>query len=163
MTSTGVIQQRTRRYLDEMDPDFRAELEEAFTLFDRVGDGQIDAQELSNLLRSLGQNPKREEVQQLVLEMDIDNSGSVDMEEFLLVMAKNIREGEQKEEFSETFAVLDKDQDTVISREDLAATMSSLGEMLTEQEIDLMMGEAGADDGKITLADFKRQMASWTR
>ena len=28
-----------------------------------------------------------------------------------------IREGEQKEEFSETFAVLDKDQDTVISRE----------------------------------------------
>ena len=28
-----------------------------------------------------------------------------------------IREGEQKEEFSETFAVLDKDQDTVITRE----------------------------------------------
>ena len=27
------------------------------------------------------------------------------------------REGEQKQEFSETFAVLDKDQDTVISRE----------------------------------------------
>merc|ERR1711874_736887 len=83
MTSAEVMQQRTRRYLDEMDPDFRADLEEAFTLFDRMGDGQIDAQELSNLLRSLGQNPKREEVQQLVLEMDIDNSGSVDMEEFL--------------------------------------------------------------------------------
>ena len=32
-----------------------------------------------------------QQVQQLVLEMDIDNSGSVDMEEFLLVMAKNIR------------------------------------------------------------------------
>ena len=28
-----------------------------------------------------------------------------------------LREGESKEEFSETFAVLDKDQDTVISRE----------------------------------------------
>ena len=24
MTSTGVIQQRTRRYLEEMDPDFRS-------------------------------------------------------------------------------------------------------------------------------------------
>ena len=33
--------------------------------------------------------------------------------------------------------------------EDLAATMSSLGELLTEQEISLMMGEAGADDGKV--------------
>ena len=28
-----------------------------------------------------------------------------------------IREGEKREEFSEAFAVLDKDQDTVISRE----------------------------------------------
>ena len=27
--------------------------------------------------------------------------------------------------------------------------MSSLGELLTEQEIGLMMGEAGADDGKV--------------
>jgi len=162
MTSAEVMQQRTRRYLDEMDPDFRADLEEAFTLFDRMGDGQIDAQELSNLLRSLGQNPKREEVQQLVLEMDIDNSGGIDMEEFLLVMAKNIREGEEKEELSETFAVLDKDQDTFISREDLATTMASLGELLTDQEINLMMGEAGAADGKITIADFKRLMAKWT-
>ena len=33
--------------------------------------------------------------------------------------------------------------------EDLAATMSSLGELLTEQEISLMMGEAGAEDGKV--------------
>ena len=30
--------------------------------------------------------------------------------------------------------------------------MSSLGEMLTEQEIDLMMGEAGADDGKVVIS-----------
>ena len=30
--------------------------------------------------------------------------------------------------------------------------MSSLGEMLTEQEIDLMMGEAGADDGKVVMS-----------
>ena len=80
------------------------------------------------------------------------SSGGIDMEEFLLVMAKNIRylktlknttvwsnmsrnqinivnfflklvhmtlkrEGEEKEELSETFAVLDKDQDTFISRE----------------------------------------------
>ena len=31
--------------------------------------------------------------------------------------------------------------------------MSSLGEMLTEQEIDLMMGEAGANDGKVVMSN----------
>ena len=36
--------------------------------------------------------------------------------------------------------------------------MSSLGEMLTEQEIDLMMGEAGADDGKVVINMMRLMM-----
>ena len=35
---------------------------------------------------------------------------------------------------------------------DLATTMASLGELLTDQEINLMMGEAGAADGKVALS-----------
>ena len=37
---------------------------------------------------------------------------------------------------------------------DLATTMASLGELLTDQEINLMMGEAGAVDGKVTLSSI---------
>ena len=37
---------------------------------------------------------------------------------------------------------------------DLATTMASLGELLTDQEINLMMGEAGAADGKVTLSSI---------
>ena len=36
----------------------------------------------------------------------------------------------------------------------LATTMASLGELLTDQEINLMMGEAGAADGKVTLSSI---------
>ena len=50
----------------------RKELEDAFKLFDREGDGQIEAQELSNLLWSLGLQPSREEVEDLLIEMDAD-------------------------------------------------------------------------------------------
>ena len=39
--------------------------------------------------------------------------------------------------------------------------MSSLGEMLTEQEIDLMMGEAGADDGKVVMSMMVMVMMMW--
>ena len=37
---------------------------------------------------------------------------------------------------------------------DLATTMASLGELLTDQEINLMMEEAGAADGKVTLSSI---------
>ena len=37
--------------VETLDAEFREELEEAFRLFDREGDGQIETQELSNLLR----------------------------------------------------------------------------------------------------------------
>ena len=37
---------------------------------------------------------------------------------------------------------------------DLATTMPSLGELLTDQEINLMMAEAGAADGKVTLSSI---------
>ena len=39
------------RMVQTLDAEFREELEEAFRLFDREGDGQIETQELSNLLR----------------------------------------------------------------------------------------------------------------
>ena len=39
------------RMVETLDVEFREELEEAFGLFDREGDGQIETQELSNLLR----------------------------------------------------------------------------------------------------------------
>ena len=39
------------RMVETLDAEFREELEEAFGLFDREGDGQIETQELSNLLR----------------------------------------------------------------------------------------------------------------
>lgn len=39
-------------------------------------------------MRKLGHNPSEEEVKQMIAEVDTDNSGSIDFNEFLALMAR---------------------------------------------------------------------------
>ena len=50
----------------------RAEFREAFSLFDKNGDGTISSAELGTIMRSLGQNPTESELQDMINEVDVD-------------------------------------------------------------------------------------------
>ena len=54
------------------------ELEQAFRMFDKDGDGFIDARELRHLLTNLGEKLSEEEVDEMIAEVDIDGDGKVD-------------------------------------------------------------------------------------
>ena len=56
-----------------------------FNLFDVDGDESITYEELGVVLRSMGQNPSDEELQEMIAEMDEDNSGTVDFQVWYLV------------------------------------------------------------------------------
>jgi len=49
-----------------------AEFREAFGLFDKNGDGTISSTELGTIMRSLGQNPTENELQDMINEVDVD-------------------------------------------------------------------------------------------
>lgn len=51
---------------------FFAEFKEAFSLFDKDGDGTITTKELGTVMRSLGQNPTEAELQDMINEVDAD-------------------------------------------------------------------------------------------
>lgn len=46
------------------------ENKDAFSLFDRKGDGKIDLGQLGDVLRALGQNPTNAEVKKIVHDLD---------------------------------------------------------------------------------------------
>ena len=48
------------------------EFKEAFSLFDKDGDGTITTKELGTVMRSLGQNPTEMELQDMINEVDAD-------------------------------------------------------------------------------------------
>lgn len=49
-----------------------SEFKEAFSLFDKDGDGTITTSELGTVMRSLGQNPTEAELQDMINEVDAD-------------------------------------------------------------------------------------------
>lgn len=67
-----------------------AEFREIFHLVDKDGGGSITKDELVDLMETLRIPTKPEEVEQMINEIDKDKSGTIDFEEFVMVMSKKV-------------------------------------------------------------------------
>uniref|UniRef100_A0A8C7SB43 EF-hand domain-containing protein n=1 Tax=Oncorhynchus mykiss TaxID=8022 RepID=A0A8C7SB43_ONCMY len=134
---------------------------EAFSLFDKDGDGTITTKELGTVMRSLGQNPTEAELQDMINEVDADGNGTIDFPEFLTMMARKMKDTDSEEEIREAFRVFDKDGNGYISAAELRHVMTNLGEKLTDEEVDEMIREADIDgDGQVNYEEFVQMMTA---
>ena len=144
---------------DQLTEEQIAEFKEAFSLFDKDGDGTITTKELGTVMRSLGQNPTEAELQDMINEVDADGNGTIDFPEFLTLMARKMKDTDSEEEILEAFKVFDKDGNGFISAAELRHVMTNLGEKLTDEEVDEMIREADIDgDGQINYEEFVKMM-----
>ncbi|CAF2188504.1 unnamed protein product [Brassica napus] len=162
---------------DQLTDEQISEFKEAFSLFDKDGDGSsllillslaiwlimftccITTKELGTVMRSLGQNPTEAELQDMINEVDADGNGTIDFPEFLNLMAKKMKDTDSEEELKEAFRVFDKDQNGFISAAELRHVMTNLGEKLTDEEVEEMVREADVDgDGQINYEEFVKIM-----
>ncbi|XP_076096051.1 uncharacterized protein LOC143067009 isoform X1 [Mytilus galloprovincialis] len=140
---------------EDLSEDQIAEFKEAFSLFDKDGDGTITTKELGTVMRSLGQNPTESELQDMINEVDIDGNGQIDFEEFLQMMAKKMKDTDTEEEMKEAFKVFDRDNNGFISAQELRLVMANLGEKLTDEEVEEMIKEADMNgDGQVDYTEF---------
>ncbi|XP_031100602.1 calmodulin-3-like [Ipomoea triloba] len=141
-----------------------AEYREAFSLFDKDGDGQVSCQELGIVLRSLGQVVTEAELKEMIRGVDDDGSGTVDFNEFVGLMSKKLKDNEAEEEFKAAFRIFDKDHNGLISPDELRQVMKNLGQRLTDKEVEEMIKEADVDnDGQIDYHEFVKVMMSKRR
>eukprot|EP00096_Caligus_rogercresseyi_P002169 TRINITY_DN1413_c0_g1_i1.p1 TRINITY_DN1413_c0_g1~~TRINITY_DN1413_c0_g1_i1.p1 ORF type:complete len:182 (+),score=59.63 TRINITY_DN1413_c0_g1_i1:122-667(+) len=137
------------------------EFSECFRMFDKDGDGTIDVKELGAVLRSLGNNPSEEDIEEMIEDADEDGSGSINFPEFIALMLKRAQSGESKEEIKQIFRVFDKDGNGYVSTSELKFVMARMGVNFTDDELNEMVMEADIDgDGQVCFEEFYNMMTA---
>lgn len=143
----------------ELTEEQKADIKEAFDLFDPDGTGKIATKELKVAMRALGIEPTKEELKKLIADIDPDNLGKLSFEDFLDIMTVKMSEKDSKEEVLRAFRLFDDDDTGKISFKNLKRVANELGETLTDEEIQEMIDEADKDgDGEISQEEFLRIM-----
>lgn len=145
--------------MEDLTEDMIKEFEQAFQLFDKDGNGMIEAKELADVLNALGQSPSEEDIDKMMREIDGDRNGTIEFSEFLTMMASKMRVVDNEEEIQEAFKVFDMNADGFITIEELAQSMASLNESFTKKEIQEMVKVVGSE-GKVNYNQFKNMMLS---
>ena len=97
-----------------------ADYREIFDLFDEDGNGTISNAKITKVMNFLGENPSTSQVSQLIAEVDHNEDGEVDFNEFVCLMVKHlVRTDNAEEELVTVFKRFDRDHDGEISADDL--------------------------------------------
>ena len=113
----------------------KADVKEAFSLFDTQASGIIDAKDLKVAMRALGFEPRKEEIKKMVAEVDKNASGKLTLENFLQLMANKMSEKDTKEEIMKAFKLFDDDDTGNITFANLKRVAKELGENLSDEEL----------------------------
>ncbi|XP_034552651.1 troponin C type 1a (slow) isoform X1 [Notolabrus celidotus] len=145
--------------VEQLTEEQKNEFKAAFDIFVQdAEDGCISTKELGKVMRMLGQNPTPEELQEMIDEVDEDGSGTVDFDEFLVMMVRCMKDdskGKSEEELAELFRMFDKNADGYIDLEELKTMLESTGEAITEDDIEELMKDGDKNnDGKIDYDEF---------
>ena len=137
----------------------KADYMDAFNLFDTNHDGTINSQKIGEIMRKLGKNPTEQQLLQLIGNVTKTDSKKITFDDFVDLMEKKNKEDDTEAEIINTFRIFDKENNGLISNEELFHIIRTFGETLTDKEIEEIINEADVDgDGYINYEEFVRMM-----
>ncbi|XP_064471290.1 myosin-2 essential light chain-like isoform X2 [Ornithodoros turicata] len=135
-----------------------ADYQEAFSLFDNRGDGKINISQLGDVLRALGQNPTEADVKKCTHQLRPEERISFDVFLPILQTVSKNRSQDTAEDFIEGLRHFDKDGNGYISSAELRHLLTTLGEKLTDDEVEQLLTGQEDSQGNVHYEDFVRMV-----
>ena len=138
------------------------EFKEAFSLFDLDGSGTIRSDELGTVMRSLGQNPCQQELEDMIVEVG-DGTGRLGFPDFLSLITRVMSDTDTESEIRDAFRRVDTRENGTVFPHELREVITNLfsgGVNLTPEEVDEMCREADAGCGSIEYEPWIQMMMS---
>ncbi|GBG89801.1 hypothetical protein CBR_g49652 [Chara braunii] len=139
--------------------DFR----EVFDLFDKDNNGKVTTSELGNIMKSMGVKASDADVEALVKEADADDSHSVEWNEFIRLMERQLKAMAMstEQQLLESFKIFDKSGDGKITAKEVREVLVSMGERVTGKDVDELMKMADVDgDGYVDFKEFAKSLGA---
>ena len=143
--------------------DQKADIKEAFELFDADGTGLISLADLLVTMRAMGFEPSKSELQQMVVAVGADPQAThVDFPMFQNVMTNKMEEVSSEAETFQAFRMFEPSKyddlgAPAVGMEDLKRISSMIGEHTDVEALQEMIEEADTtDSGQIALSEFVR-------
>lgn len=148
--------------MPEVDPEQMLVLKRAFDSFDQEKRGAISTDIVATILKMMGQTVNRQILKSVIEEVDVDGSGELEFNEFVMLATKFMNEEdeeEMKKELKEAFRLYDKNGEGFIPTQVLREILKELDDKLTDEELDGMVEEIDADgSGTVDFDEFMDMM-----
>ncbi|CAG0883488.1 unnamed protein product [Cyprideis torosa] len=152
--------------LEELGVDIDKEqlmmLKKCFDTFDREKKGFINADMVQTILSMMGLQFDTKELRAIIQEVDVDGSGQIEFNEFVLLSSKFMADedsGVMEQELREAFRLYDKQGQGFITTGVLREIIHELDPKLSEDELDEMIGEIDTDgSGTVDFDEFMEMM-----
>jgi Ca2+-binding EF-hand superfamily protein len=151
---------------------------EAFSLFDKRGNGRVALPDLGDLLRACGQNPTLAEIKDLEAQMGGDckkaqksswmreeqrnwlGATTVDFDNFQRVLNRpgGFRDPGEPEEYCRGFQVFDKELTGFIGVGQFRYILTNLGEKMSDDEVDELLKAVDTSSGELNyMGELRRE------
>ncbi|UKK02858.1 centrin [Theileria orientalis] len=155
-------EQLNKLHKNVLNRSLEAEVEEAFSLFDRNGDQKIDFFECQAAFKALRLNISPENVKELYKDLGKDEKDFLTITDFKTLVISRIHTRYNNTEIQKIFNQL-QDGTGKITLESLRSSINKIGVDISDEELSLMVSEASSNKTYIPFDDFAKLLKrSWT-
>ena len=144
---------------DNITSNKEKEFKNIFDKYDSNKDGNVNSDELANILKAININVSDEEIKEIIEEIELEGNNEINFENFVSIVNRREKDVDTEEEVLKAFKFFDKEGNGLININDLKYIMINVSKNLSEAEIDDMLKEADLDmDGFINYEEFIRSL-----